>query len=240
MPHSVLALVHGTAPHAATAMLGGLVGAFARCGHDVGVASFTDPGQWPRPRLQSTRMLVVLGALDSAADDTLPWLDEESRFLCAALRSDIPVLGICFGAHLLARLLGGRVEAGTAVERGLVGVRSVDPHRVPGGAWYAHHRDRLLPPAEATVLAESDRCVQAFAYGPHLGVQFHPEMLPATVDAWRSGFEGTHASLDPDDPRWPADRAAIERSGTELTTNTRALVRGFTREATLRPESLGA
>lgn len=240
MPHSVLALVHGSAPHAATAMLGGLAGAFARCGHDVGVASFTDPGQWPRPRLKSARMLVVLGSLDSAVDDTLPWLDEESRFLCAALRSDIPVLGICFGAQLLARLLGGRVEAGTAVERGLVRVRSDDSDRVPGDTWYAHHRDRLLPPAEATVLAESDSCVQAFAHGPHLGVQFHPEMLPATVDAWRAGFRGTHATLDPDDPGWSADRDAIDRSRAELTSNTRALVRGFVREAARRPELLGA
>lgn len=239
MPHSVLALVHGTAPHAGTAILGGLVGAFARCGHDVGVASFTDPGQWPRPRLEGTRMLVVLGSLDSATDDTLPWLDEESRFLCAALRRDIPVLGICFGAHLLARLLGGRVEAGTAAERGLVRVRSVDADRVPAGAWYAHHRDRMLPPAEATVLAESDRCVQAFAYGPHLAVQFHPEMLPATVDVWRAGFEGTHASLDPDDPGWSADREAIDRSAAELAHRTHVLVRGFARRAALHPESLG-
>lgn len=231
MSHSVLALVHGAAPTAAPAMLGSLERAFTRCGHDVGLASFTDPERWPRPRLDGARMVLVLGSPGSAADAALPWLDVESRFVCTAVRRDIPVLGIGFGAHLLNLVLGGRVVVDGAPERGLVPVRSSDPNRVPDGVWYAHHRDGIVPLPEATVVAQNDSCVQAFAYGPHLGVQFHPEATPGTVDAWRHSFTGTRSSLEAEVPSWRTDREALHRAGPDLAGRTATLVRNFVRTA---------
>ncbi|SDB83900.1 GMP synthase-Glutamine amidotransferase [Raineyella antarctica] len=234
MRQSVLALVHGVQPGAEADMLGHLTGAFARSGHDVGTASFTHPDHAPRLRLEDLRMLVVMGSLDSCTDDSLPWLDAESRFVCAAIGRGIPVLGICFGAQLLARLTGGRVVSDGAGERGMVEVCSEDPERVPAGRWYAHHRDHIVPPPGAEVLASSESCVQAFAYGPHLGVQFHPEASPATIDTWRTSFYGTNASLAADDPAWVEDRAALADHDRSLATRTALLVRGFVRSAQRR------
>lgn len=232
MLHSVLALLHGVDPGAEPAVLGHLLGAFARCGHDVGTASFTDDTRPPRLQVDGLRMLVVMGSLDSSSDDSLPWLDEESRFVCSAIGAGVPVLGVCFGAQLLARLVGGGVVPGGAVEWGMVEVDSHDPQRVPAGPWYTHHSDAILPPPEAEVLATTDAAVQAFAYGPHLGIQFHPEVTPATLDAWRTSFRGTHASLDPEDPAWQAHRGAVADHERALAARSTTLVRGFVRRAT--------
>lgn len=235
MRHSVLALLHGVAPEAAPAALGHLAGAFARCGHDVGTASFTDGSRPPRLHLDGIRMLVVMGSVESCTDESVPWLDEESRFLCGAITRGLPVLGIGFGAQLLAQVAGGRVVPGGAIERGLVDVRSGDPDRIPAGPWYTHHRDGIVPPPEAEILATTDASVQAFAYGPHLGVQFHPEVTPATLDTWRTSFSGTNGDLDADDPGWETDRSTLHEHRVAFAQQTGTLVRGFVRSAQRHP-----
>ncbi len=231
MTQSVVALLHGVAPGAEDGVLGYLSGAFARCGHDIAARSFTGEGRPPRLSLEGVRMLVVMGALDSCTDDSLPWIDDESRYVASAISRGVPVLGICFGAQLLASVTGGKVVPGGAVERGLVDVRSADRDRIPEGDWYAHHRDRIVPPAEADVLASNDTAVQAFALGPHLGVQFHPEVRPDTLDVWRASFSGTNAALSADDPQWEGDRTALQEAGPDLARRTGTLVRGFVRSA---------
>jgi len=53
-------------------------------------------------------LLVPLGSEFAAYDDTVPWIEREKRLLERAVAADVPVLGICFGGQLLARVLGGR------------------------------------------------------------------------------------------------------------------------------------
>ncbi|MFD0853033.1 gamma-glutamyl-gamma-aminobutyrate hydrolase family protein, partial [Actinomadura adrarensis] len=52
-------------------------------------------------------VVVVLGSEESAYDDSLPWLAGELDDLRKAVDSGTPVLGICFGSQVLARVLGG-------------------------------------------------------------------------------------------------------------------------------------
>lgn len=54
------------------------------------------------------RGLVVLGS-NHCANEPLPWIDAERCLLQDALAHDVPVLGHCFGAQMLARAMGGRV-----------------------------------------------------------------------------------------------------------------------------------
>ncbi|MEV6349662.1 type 1 glutamine amidotransferase [Actinoplanes sp. NPDC051851] len=128
------------------------------------------------------RAVVVLGSREAAYDDTVPWLawerDEVGRHLAAGR----PVLGICFGAQLLARLEGGEVRPAGTPERGWVTVHSDDP--VLAGSWFAWHGDEVRVPAHAAVLARSASCAQAFRVGRHLGVQFHPEVTTDVVRQW--------------------------------------------------------
>ncbi len=90
------------------------------------------------------------------------------------------MLGICFGAQLLAQLTGGSVGPAQQPERGWISVDGA-PYT---GDWFAWHGDEITVPEQAQVIARSDACVQAFRIGPHLGVQFHPEVTIEMITSW--------------------------------------------------------
>ncbi len=79
----------------------------------------------PDPR--NFDLVVPLGCYDSAYDDSLPYLGRELDLLTTAVESDVPVFGICFGAQLLSRLLGGEVRpAPSGPEIGWIEVDTAD------------------------------------------------------------------------------------------------------------------
>jgi GMP synthase-like glutamine amidotransferase len=162
----------------------GLLDAWAR---DRGVALEVVPAGAPLPDPAGRPFLVSLGAEASAYDDTVPWLAAERAVLDRAIALDVPILGICFGGQHLARALGGDVGPATRAEVGWLDVESLAPDVVPPGPWLQWHRDRFTVPPGAELLARSPVCAQAFRLGPHLGVQFHPEVTPAIALDW-----GTH------------------------------------------------
>ncbi|WP_051341539.1 type 1 glutamine amidotransferase [Pseudonocardia spinosispora] len=143
----------------------------------------------PLPPVSHRRALVVLGSRESAYDRTVPWLDAEREFVAATAATGTPVLGLCFGGQLLAQVMGGSVAAAEEMERGWTAVRATSgagqDAELFGRTWLAWHYDNITPPPDATVLARSDRCVQAFTIGPHLGLQFHPEATGTEIRAWR-------------------------------------------------------
>jgi GMP synthase-like glutamine amidotransferase len=136
------------------------------------------------PDPEGRPFLVSLGAEASAFDDTVPWLAAERAVLDRALALGVPVLGICFGGQHLARALGGRVERAARAEVGWLDVETLAPDVVPAGPWLQWHRDRFTVPPGAELLARSPVGPQAFRQGPHLGVQFHPEVTPAIALDW--------------------------------------------------------
>jgi GMP synthase-like glutamine amidotransferase len=126
---------------------------------------------------------VVLGSEQTAYDDTVPWLAAELGFVAELAAAPVPVLGICFGGQVLARVLGARVYRLPAEEIGWIQVRSRSP-LLADGPWLSYHRDGFSLPAGAAELAASDVCLQAFAVGPHAGLQFHPETTRAITASW--------------------------------------------------------
>src|SRR5690242_19196725 len=63
--------------------------------------------------------LVVMGGYMSAlADDVAPWLPQLRRLLAEAVSAELPVLGVCLGAQLLAAATGGRVSLDSAPQYG--------------------------------------------------------------------------------------------------------------------------
>jgi GMP synthase-like glutamine amidotransferase len=145
-------------------------------------------------------LVVSLGSEFAAYDDSLEWLAPEIRLFRDALDADVPILGVCFGGQLLARVIGGSVYRGQVSEIGWLPVRSRDPDLVPEGPWFQWHFDTFSLPPDATLLAENDCGPQAFAWGRSLGVQFHPEVTPAIMDAWVRVYrhELEAEQLDPD------------------------------------------
>lgn len=132
-------------------------------------------------------LVVALGSEHAAYDDSLPWLASEIRLLRGAFDAGVPVLGICFGAQLLARALGGRALPARRPEIGWVRVTTRAPALVPSGPWLQWHYDTFAVPPGASLLAESPAGPQAFTIGRSLGVQFHPEVTPRIVESWVAG-----------------------------------------------------
>ena len=140
------------------------------------------------PGLDGRPFVVSLGSEASAYDDTVPWLAAERALLDRAIADDVPVLGICFGAQHLARALGGSVGPARRPEVGWLDIETFVPDVVPPGPWMQWHRDAFTPPPGAELLARSPVSAQAFRVGPHLGVQFHPEVTAVVAEDWASNY----------------------------------------------------
>ncbi|GAB3198238.1 type 1 glutamine amidotransferase [Geodermatophilus arenarius] len=143
------------------------------------------------PDPAALRTLVVMGSGAAAYDDTVPWLAAELAYLWRAVDAGTPVLGVCFGGQALSRVLGGVVAQAPAGEHGFLDVETADSALVPAGPWFEYHGDRFTVPPGAVEVARTDRAVQAFTAGPHLGVQFHPEIDPGAFSAWEETWELT-------------------------------------------------
>jgi GMP synthase-like glutamine amidotransferase len=129
-------------------------------------------------------LIVSLGSEFAAFDDTKPFVVREAALMSEAVREDVPVLGLCFGGQMLARVIGGQVYRSDDSEIGWLPVRSIDPALVPEGPWFQWHFDTFSLPPTAKVVADSAVGPQAFVVGRSLGLQFHPEVTTDIMDDW--------------------------------------------------------
>jgi GMP synthase (glutamine-hydrolysing) len=120
-----------------------------------------------------------------------PALAAEREWLAEAARRELPVLGVCLGAQLLARALGAEVRAGERPEIGFAAVEVGDADDpvlgglAPSTEVLHWHGDVFDLPDGAQSLASSTRTEhQAFRAGNAWGVLFHPEADFALVEAW--------------------------------------------------------
>ncbi len=169
----------------------------------------------PDPRRYSA-VIVYGGAMSAYDDHGNPWIAAELRFLESCLRAGTPILGICLGSQLLARLLGANVYKSPSPEFGfkrisLTSAGVSDPVLGPLGRMSPDHgflaiewhSDAWDLPREAELLAFSTAWAnQAFRYGPNvLGLQFHLEFTPAHLEkAAREDPEDLPADPEGDTP----------------------------------------
>ena len=138
----------------------------------------------PCPVPGSFDLLVVMGSIESVTDGSVPWIRPERDLVAGAVDHGVPVLGVCFGGQLLAQVLGGTVSRAVRPEVGWGRLDTVDPDRVPAGPWLDWHEDAFTCPPGAEPVARTDVSLHAFVQGPHTGLQFHPEVTRAVVEAW--------------------------------------------------------
>lgn len=159
------------------------------------------------PRLEADGLIVLGGDMSANDDADHPWLEDVRRLYRDALHRDRPTLGICLGGQLLAQSAGGTVVTGTAgTEAGLVTVSVTaeaagDPLFAglgPDLPVASMHGDAVCALPEGAVLLAVGRTYphQAFRAAPRAwGVQFHPEITPATYAAWAR----VHTTANPDE-----------------------------------------
>jgi GMP synthase-like glutamine amidotransferase len=129
-------------------------------------------------------LIVSLGSEFAAFDDLKPFVPREAQLMREAVDADVPILGLCFGGQMLARVLGGKVYRSSDSEIGWLAMRSTDPDLVPEGPWFQWHFDTFTLPPGARLIAESEVGPQAFVSGRSLGLQFHPEVTNGIMDHW--------------------------------------------------------
>ena len=135
--------------------------------------------------------LVIMGGPMGVYDEhTNPWLVGEKRFIETAIARDIPVLGICLGAQLIATVLGAKVTRNPYKEIGWFPVALTQQGRHSGltkgfsdeFTAFHWHGDAFEIPHGAESLAVSDACRnQIFTRGKVIGLQFHLETMPTNA-----------------------------------------------------------
>ena len=145
-------------------------------------------------------LVVSLGSEFAAFDDTKPFVQREERLMRRAVEQDVPVLGLCFGGQMLARVLGSENYRSDEAEIGWLPVRTSDAELVSEGPWFQWHFDVFTAPPGSRVVAETDVGVQAFVAGRSLGLQFHPEVTNEIMDDWVREYrhELDEEGVDPD------------------------------------------
>ncbi|MBD3898462.1 type 1 glutamine amidotransferase [Halomonas sp. ML-15] len=149
------------------------------------------------PRLEDCDALIVLDApLDVAPD--ADWLSRERKLIRRALKSGKPLLGIGFGAGLIAEELGAIVSPGTYPERGFhrITLAADSPFDLPEQfEAFMCHRDIFGLPEGALPLGASDASpVQGFSWdgGRVVALQCH---LEATDQSARARLQEPPAAL---------------------------------------------
>jgi len=145
------------------------------------------------PSLDDFDWLMVMGGFQSAwEEEAYPWLIQEKKLIGAALKAGKTVMGICFGAQVLADVLGGQAFPNEHQEIGWREVSLTSEGResflfrnVPGNFLTFHwHGDHFSLPPGCSRLAFSDASPnQAFISRRYraVGLQFHPEMTLESV-----------------------------------------------------------
>lgn len=159
-------------------------------------------------------LLIVTGSEEHWHEiDEHRHLQVELEWIQAAMQEGARVLGLCFGGQALALALGGDVQDSGALEIGWISVDSDDPGLVAPGPWFAWHHDTFTVPAGGRLVASNEVGPHAFRHGPHLGLQFHPELTVQMLAGWL-----------PDAPGWVDRDDLMEET---LTIATQARRRAF-------------
>ena len=133
---------------------------------------------------------VVFGGPMSANDDE-DYVKQEIDWIAVPLRDQAPFLGICLGAQMLCKQLGGQVEMHPCglVERGYYEIEPTEEGKSLF-AWpkkvYQWHKEGFSIPHGAERLASSSYFSnQAMRYGKAAyGIQFHPEVTVQMMHQW--------------------------------------------------------
>ncbi len=133
------------------------------------------------PRLnKDAKGIILSGSPCSVKEEGAPKID------LGAFRGKVPILGICYGAQLMADQNGGEVMPSSAREYGRANLSQVDTHydlmkemSLDSQVWMSHGDTIIKLPDDFEIIA-STGTVECAAFKikdePTYGIQFHPEV----------------------------------------------------------------
>jgi len=162
----------------------GLVGPILRDLHgfelqtiDARTASFDDIDP------NAADLFVLLGSPNGVYDTHVPWIEAELAFTQRLLALSKPIMGICFGAQMLAAAYGSEVKPMGYRDTGwMTNDDAVD--ELWAGPWFRWHGDNFNLPHGAQKLASAGTSIQGFQVGNTVGMQFHPEVDVGIINGW--------------------------------------------------------
>jgi GMP synthase-like glutamine amidotransferase len=138
-------------------------------------------------------IMVFGGGMHPDEDTRHPWLAGEAEFLQQTLAGEVPLLGVCLGAQLIARAAGAWVGPADVPEVGWLPVELTPAGRAdpvlgvlpsPFDAFQWHFYTYAVP-SGGVELAVSPACTQAFRLGRRAwGIQFHAEVTRSMIETW--------------------------------------------------------
>ncbi|MFQ5469424.1 MAG: type 1 glutamine amidotransferase [Gammaproteobacteria bacterium] len=156
-----------------------------------------DQGDSVPTNIDDASGIVLLGG-PMSVNDSLPWIDEIEALITHAVKKQIPLLGHCLGAQLIAKALGADVQANAKKEIGWFDVHYVNNQELNTDSKifpaifkaFHWHGETFSLPAGATPLYENQTCVnQAFLMGNILALQFHLEVTAEMVESWTNVYD---------------------------------------------------
>lgn len=141
-------------------------------------------------------LVVVLGGPMSVHDvEQNSWILNEEKFVKERIASGKPLMGICFGAQMIARALGAKTYQGPQGKE--IGWSKITVNDVGKKTSFRHldgefthmlhwHGDTFDLPDGATLLASSDKYQkQAYSVDDNIiCMQCHPEVTPNKLKLW--------------------------------------------------------
>ncbi|MEP2667969.1 MAG: glutamine-hydrolyzing GMP synthase [Cyclobacteriaceae bacterium] len=127
--------------------------------------------------------VILSGSPCSVRDEGAPDID-------LSVFGSVPVLGVCYGAQLMAHKSGGEVKPSQTREYGRAKLTTVDHHNEllkevsqDSQVWMSHADTIVSLPDEYQIIASTPSVkVTAFVHKtkPHYAIQFHPEVTHST------------------------------------------------------------
>jgi GMP synthase (glutamine-hydrolysing) len=158
----------------------------------------------PREAHTYDAVLTFGGAMHVDQEDRHAWLRGEKELLRELIERQVPLLGVCLGAQLVAEAAGAPARRASRPEIGWHDVELTaegvgDPLLAPLApgfeAFQWHSYEFPLPPG-ATALARSDVCLQAFRMdGSAWGIQFHAEVTLDDAERWIDDYRSDEAAV---------------------------------------------
>ena len=128
-----------------------------------------------------------------SANDNEEWLKQEIDWIAIPLKENRPFLGICLGAQMLTKTIGGEVVScpDSTVEAGYYPIFPTELCQNELPSWPSHvyqwHRDWMrVPDPQSRLLAKGVYdSHQAFKASQNaFGIQFHPEVTRKMMHRW--------------------------------------------------------